>query len=81
MSGSNSAGQTGLYGTPGVASSSNVPGARFLAVSWIDSSDQLWLFGGVDSNGAPLHAWRRFCASAFVALCNTHLLYARMDLF
>ena len=36
----------GTYGTKGTAASSNVPGARFLAVSWIDSPGKLWLFGG-----------------------------------
>ena len=45
--------QTGVYGTLGTASPSNIPGARFNAVSWIDSSGNLWLFGGdgLDSTG------------------------------
>jgi len=34
------------YGTQGVASTDNIPGARKLATSWIDSNDNLWLFGG-----------------------------------
>lgn len=38
--------QTGVYGTKGVASSANVPGARDGAVSWVDSQGSLWLFGG-----------------------------------
>ncbi len=46
VSGSNTPGAIGFYGTQGVASASNVPGARFLSVSWIDSSGNLWLFGG-----------------------------------
>jgi N-acetylneuraminic acid mutarotase len=46
ISGSNSAGQAGTYGTMGTASSSNIPGARNAAVSWLDSSGNLWLFGG-----------------------------------
>jgi hypothetical protein len=37
---------TGIYGTLGVASSSNVPGARYGAESWTDSTGNLWLFGG-----------------------------------
>jgi len=45
MSGSNAINQTGVYGSLGLASSSNVPGARFGCVSWIDS-DVLYLFGG-----------------------------------
>ncbi len=54
MSGANTANATGVYGTLGIASASNVPGARFSAVSWADSSGNLWLFGGgsYDSNGA-----------------------------
>ena len=45
---------SGIYGTQGTASASNVPGARYAASSWIDSSGNLWLFGGVgyDSAGA-----------------------------
>ena len=44
----------GLYGTQGTASASNVPGARYSASSWIDSSGNLWLFGGYgyDSTGS-----------------------------
>ena len=38
--------QPGIYGTLGVASSSNVPGGRAGAISWTDSSGNLWLFGG-----------------------------------
>jgi hypothetical protein len=46
VSGSDSANQAGTYGTRGTASPSNVPGARCLAVSWIDPSGNLWLCGG-----------------------------------
>jgi hypothetical protein len=46
VSGSNLVQQPGVYGTKGVASPSNVPGARDSAVSWIDKSNNLWLFGG-----------------------------------
>jgi len=54
VSGANTNGQAGIYGTKGVASSSNVPGARDSSVPWIDASGNLWLFGGsgVDSAGA-----------------------------
>jgi N-acetylneuraminic acid mutarotase len=47
------AGQPGVYGTLGVAASTNVPGGRWDAVSWRDTSDNLWLFGGYgfDSTG------------------------------
>src|SRR5258708_7729218 len=46
VSGSNLVQQPGVYGTKGVASPSNVPGARDGAVSWIDNSGNIWLFGG-----------------------------------
>jgi N-acetylneuraminic acid mutarotase len=38
---------SGVYGTQGTAAASNVPGARQAASSWVDSSGNLWLFGGV----------------------------------
>jgi hypothetical protein len=43
----------GIYGTKGVASSANTPGARVYASSWSDTAGNLWLFGGtgVDSTG------------------------------
>ncbi len=46
VSGSDLISQVGVYGTRGVAASSNVPGARYGSISWVDSSDTLWLFGG-----------------------------------
>jgi hypothetical protein len=53
VSGSNVVSQTGVYGTKGAPSSSNVPGARNSAISWTDSGGNLWLFGGFgnDSTG------------------------------
>lgn len=36
----------GVYGTQGVASMTNVPPARYGAVSWIDASGNFWLYGG-----------------------------------
>lgn len=47
-------GPSGIYGTKGTAAASNNPGGRSGAISWIDSSGNLWLFGGSghDSTGA-----------------------------
>jgi N-acetylneuraminic acid mutarotase len=42
--------QPGVYGTIGVPSTANVPGSRGAGVSWIDSSGNLWLFGGTVSD-------------------------------
>lgn len=50
----NTKGVTGVYGTLGVAATTNVPGGRDWAVGWIDDSGNFWLFGGAgyDSTGA-----------------------------
>jgi hypothetical protein len=54
ISGGNGDNASGVYGTQGTAAAGNVPGARYSASSWIDSSGNLWLFGGhgYDSTGA-----------------------------
>jgi N-acetylneuraminic acid mutarotase len=52
VSGNNQVMQIGFYGAKSVPASSNVPGARSNSVSWIDSSGNLWLFGGIGSDGA-----------------------------
>lgn len=46
MSGANTTGASGVYGTLGAPSTGGVPGARYGAASWIDRSGNLWLFGG-----------------------------------
>jgi hypothetical protein len=45
-------GQPGVYGTLGTAASKNIPGGRGSAVSWIDASGNLWLFGGLGADSA-----------------------------
>ena len=54
VSGSIIYGQNGNYGTLGTPASTNIPGTRAWAVSQIDSSGRLWLFGGLsyDSVGS-----------------------------
>lgn len=47
VAGSNATNQVGVYGTQGTAATANAPGARADAAAWIDSSDNLWLFGGL----------------------------------
>ena len=53
MGGSSTNGSSGVYGTLGVYTAGNIPGGRYGASSWTDSSGHLWLFGGwgFDSNG------------------------------
>jgi hypothetical protein len=46
MGGSNVRNQSGSYGTKGVASGANAPGARYDAMSSCDSAGRAWLFGG-----------------------------------
>ncbi len=46
MKGTNTGGQTGLYGTLGLASATNNPGCRHGAATWVDTQGNLWLFGG-----------------------------------
>jgi N-acetylneuraminic acid mutarotase len=47
MSGSTtSATQPAVYGTLGTPSAANLPGGRALGSTWVDSSGNLWLFGG-----------------------------------
>lgn len=46
VGGTNTYNQPGVYGTKGVASSSNVPAPRMDAVSWTDNAGNFWLFGG-----------------------------------
>jgi N-acetylneuraminic acid mutarotase len=49
----NNGGQSGVYGTLGTAASANIPGSRYSAATWTDSSGNLWLIGGqgYDANG------------------------------
>jgi N-acetylneuraminic acid mutarotase len=48
VAGSDTAGASGVYG----AATGNVPGAREGAQTWIDSSGNLWLFGGYGYDSA-----------------------------
>ncbi len=57
VSGSDSVLATGVYGTRGVESPANVPGARSGAVSWFDKAGDFWMFGGwgTDSTGVGVY--------------------------
>jgi hypothetical protein len=46
----------GAYGTLGLGSAINAPGARYAAVSWTDISGHLWLFGGNGYDSAGTNA-------------------------
>ncbi|MGB0429940.1 MAG: choice-of-anchor D domain-containing protein, partial [Bacteroidia bacterium] len=51
--GSSTKDPSGVYGTKGTASSSNIPGGRRNAFTWKDTSGNVYLFGGygLDKNG------------------------------
>lgn len=46
IAGENTANQIGVYGSIGIESATNIPGARRMSISWKDNSGNLWLFGG-----------------------------------
>jgi hypothetical protein len=43
-----------VYGASGVFAAANTPGGRYGAVSWTDSTGNLWLFGGSGYGSDPL---------------------------
>ncbi|MGA7218475.1 MAG: hypothetical protein WBX38_09180 [Candidatus Sulfotelmatobacter sp.] len=47
INGPSSPNGTGIYGTKKVPASTNLPGSRYGAVTWIDASGNLWMFGGI----------------------------------
>jgi hypothetical protein len=62
MGGSSITNQFGIYGTQGIPSSGNAPGARFSGVTFTDASGNFWLLGGYgasESAGGTLNdLWR-----------------------
>ena len=46
INGNQTTGNYGIYGTKGIASLANMPGARASSVSWTDTDGNFWLFGG-----------------------------------
>lgn len=52
VGGADTVNQGGTYGTLGTASPGNAPGARFGAFHWIDSTGDVWLFGGFGYDSA-----------------------------
>ena len=63
VSGSDTAGEAGVYGTKGTASASNFPGARGWHLAAADPAGKVWLFGGqgydaTDVNGHLNDLWK-----------------------
>lgn len=46
ISGSNTEAKKGFYGKKGIPATTNTPGARNSAMSWLDRNGNFWLFGG-----------------------------------
>jgi hypothetical protein len=46
MKGNNLTDQTGIYGTEGTPNALNNPSGRDGGISWVDTNNNLWLFGG-----------------------------------
>ncbi|MHC4707362.1 MAG: Kelch repeat-containing protein [Planctomycetota bacterium] len=46
VAGPNTSNVIGVYGTKGEPDPNNIPGARRKSASWMDGSDNLWVFGG-----------------------------------
>jgi len=65
---SDGSGPSGVYGTLKTPASGNTPGGRGYSTSWIDTSDNVWLFGGggfdADGNFGYLNDMWEFSTSA-----------------
>jgi N-acetylneuraminic acid mutarotase len=48
----NGCGQSGVYGSLGTPATTNIPGGRYNAVSWVDGKGDLWVFGGVGADAS-----------------------------
>lgn len=57
VTGSDQADQNGVYGTKGIASSTNTPGARQASITWTDASGNFWLFGGYGFPESGTHSY------------------------
>jgi N-acetylneuraminic acid mutarotase len=62
MSGDNTTGSSGVYGTKGTAATANKPGGRIYPATWSDASGNIWVFGGqgfdgVGTNGSLNDLW------------------------
>lgn len=58
MKGIRNASNQGVYGSQGASAANFKPGARSGAISWRDTSNYLWLFGGQDHNEYFNDLWR-----------------------
>jgi len=62
VSGGNTTGASGVYGTKGTAATANVPGGRIYPSTWADATGNIWVFGGegfdvAGNNGSLNDLW------------------------
>jgi hypothetical protein len=81
ISGNNTKNATGFYGTQGISSPANTPGARESATGWIDSKYNFWLFGGYGvstntNNAGPLNDLWKFDGNNWTWISGTTTLNA-----
>jgi len=57
IGGANTANPAAVYGTKGVSSTSNTPGARLGEASWTDAKGDLWVFGGYIGTSSLNDLW------------------------
>jgi N-acetylneuraminic acid mutarotase len=57
VKGYNTGGQSGVYGTAGVSSASNVPGGRMGPGVWSDAAGNFWMFGGLGFGSGALNGF------------------------
>jgi N-acetylneuraminic acid mutarotase len=80
--GSKTVNQVGVYGTQGIASASNTPGARLAGNAWKDNLGNLWLFGGsgvpnsgIGTQGDLNDLWKlNLCSNVVVINPSTNLI-------
>ncbi len=58
IAGSSRVNQNGVYGTRGVASPNNIPGGRYGSAGWVDTSGNIWIFGGTQGSALFNDLWQ-----------------------
>ncbi|MCE3268292.1 MAG: hypothetical protein K0R49_544, partial [Burkholderiales bacterium] len=64
ISGESITDQPSIYGEKGIESQDNMPGGRSQSISWIDTSGNLWLFGGNEGEGTELNDLWKYTPSS-----------------
>jgi len=73
ISGNIGGGTNPVFGTLGIPQPTNSPGARIGAVSWMDNSRNLWMFGGAPSPGPTNDIWKFVLDTSCTTLNNLNV--------